>query len=161
VEDNNTGSGNTVAVVEHERKWPGAAARVGGRIYLPTVSELLKAYAWRIGGESVPDPGVHGTGDAYIREMLADLLFPTPWRAETEYEFRCLLAKVQVGDGLWSSFRIGAPFSEYRTADGASVYSDAQAVDLGRMFEDAHNSLGVVRLYTIASDLARTLIMPG
>jgi hypothetical protein len=147
-------------VLESERVWPSSGSRVAARPYLPCVGDLLKAFVWRVGGESSPDPGTVGEGDPSVRELLAETLFPTPWRAETEYEVRCLLARVQVGDGLWSSFKLGAPFDVYRTPGGERVYSDDQASDLGRMFEDAYRSVGPVRLYELACGLVDCLLLP-
>lgn len=147
-----------VGADEHEHRWPLITRRKEG--YLPSASDILKAYAWRMGVEANADVSVPPGTTEDVRRILVSLLFPAPSRAQTVGEVRSLLAAAVVRDGLWTDFKVGAPFTEYVDAMGR-VYTDEEAEEWGMAFAEALRSLGELELYGVAMDLTETLLMPG
>lgn len=151
---------------EFVRRFPGAATHKIGHI--PSVSDMLAAYAWRVGGRPVPidvDECQDENKRLAFRHDLALVLFPAPFKAETDSEVRALIAKVIVADGLWSDFKLGMPFTEYRFSheDGEpaeGVYTMGEATDMGRMFKEAGENVGHIRLLELVLELMTTLTMP-
>lgn len=148
-------------------KWPEAAV-VKAIGYIPTIDEIFAVYGWRMDAHAPPQSSPEA-GTEQLRRDMQEMFFPLPVDVETDHELKSLIAKVVVGDGLWSSFVPGKPFNEYfydytppvsNDVQKMRVYSDEQAKQLGEMFAKALEVHGPAKLWETCLELAHVMIMP-
>lgn len=157
-DDRDSESGWPAVEIESTPPRPQAANKKIG--YVPQLGDVLKAYAWRVSAQYAPWPdGTDADGHRDVARKLVHLLFPLPLDVETDYELRCLLTKVMVGDGLWGDFKPGMPFDQYMF-NGERVYTDAEAMQLGELFDIARFNLGEAAVYEATEALANAILMP-